>query len=549
MRQLFTTTLLLLGLMLNLNAQATLVKDINPGTAHADQTFYNAMPICVWKGKAYFAANNGSNGIELWVSDGTEAGTKMLKDINPGSAASQPNYFKEYQGKLYFAATGVAGRELWVSDGTEQGTTLFKDINPGSSSSLPAGLCVAGSTLYFTAEAYNPSTGNSEWELWKSDGTVAGTVQVVDIPSSSGGSMPDNLVALNDKICFRADGLEVGEEAYVSDGTAAGTKLLKDINKGTGNSFPSPLRVVKGKLYFSAVPESGSSREDIWVSDGTPEGTQILIPGKGLLDVVELNGKAILGVGDAVYVSDGSIANTIKLRSFYSMFAPNVKHTRYMGVAGGLAFFPAEETRFTTGEEMWVTDGTVGGTKIVADMNKGLGGANSNWITPVGNKIFYAGDYSQGVANGKELMETDGTAKGTKLLADIKTGAAGSDPGPIVQLNENTLLFMAETAASGRELWKYTFQTSTPTQEIHYTQGLLTFSPNPVGDQLQVRSLHADLGDGVLRIHNLFGQLILQQPLRALESRSIQLGALPMGVYTLSLQQGDWMQVEKLVVE
>lgn len=543
MKQLFTTIPLFLALVLNLSAQATLVKDINPGIAHADQTFYNAMPICVWKDKVYFAANNGSNGIELWVSDGTNAGTKLLKDINPGVGASQPDYFTVFKDKLYFAATGPAGRELWVSDGTEAGTIQVKDIYPGTPGSGPTDLCVAGTTLFFSA------AGTAGRELWKSDGSAAGTVLAVDFLSPSFGSKPKLLTTLGNKVCFATDDLDVGEELFISDGTEAGTMLLKDINKGELSSFPKVLRVVNGKLYFSASPESGSTREDIWVSDGTPEGTQILIPEKGLLDVVELNGKALIGIGDAVYVSDGSIQNTIKLRSFYSMFTRNVNHTRYMGVAGGLAFFPAEETRFTTGEEMWVTDGTVGGTKIVADINKGLVGADPNWFTTVGNKIFYAGNYDQGVANGKELMETNGTAKGTKLLADIRTGAAGSNPGPIVQLNENTLLFMAETADSGRELWKYTFQTSTPTQDIRYTQNLLSFSPNPVHGQLQVHSLRADLGDGVLRIHNLFGQLILQQTLRAQESRTFQLGSLSPGVYTLSLQLGDWMQVEKLMVK
>lgn len=551
MKQLFTTTLLCLALMLNLAAQATLVKDINPGGWPSDETFYEAMPIGVWKGKAFFTANNDVNGKELWVSDGSEAGTKMLKDINPGAGDSNPLFFTVFNNKMYFAASGPSGRELWMSDGTEAGTVLFKDINPGSADGSPANLCVVDTILYFSARAFNASTGNSESELWKSNGTVQGTVQVADLPSFSSGSAPKRLVALGNKVCFVASTPAQGEELFISDGTSAGTKILKDINAGSFSSYPDVLRVVGNKLYFGATPENGSSNEDVWVSDGTPEGTQKLIPNKNILDVVNLNGKAIIGAGRDLYISDGSVQNTTILGTFSFLFSRNINHTRLMGVAGNLAYFAAEQS-FNQGTELWVTDGTTGGTKIVADANYGIRPSNPNWLTPVGNKIFYAGDsgnYIQDIANGKELMETDGTEKGTKLLADIKTGEASSNPGPIVQLNENTLLFMAANNFYGRELWKYTLQTSTPTQEIRYTQSLFAFSPNPTQDQLQVRSLYTDLGDGVLRIHNLFGQLILQQPLRAQESRSVQLGNLPAGVYTLSLQQGDWMQVEKLLVE
>lgn len=541
MKQTFTSlSLFLLGTVL-LSAQATLVKDINPGTGHADQTFYNAMPIHIWQGKAYFAANDGSNGIELWMSDGTNAGTKLLKDINPGTNPSQPDYFTVFKDKLYFAATGPAGRELWVSDGSPEGTVQFKDIYPGTTGSSPTDLCVAGTTLFFSA------AGTAGRELWKSNGTAAGTVLVVDLLSASSGSKPKYLTALGAKVCFSVDDLDAGEELYISDGTEVGTKLVKDINAGFFGSFPKVLRVVNGKLYFGASPQSGSSNEDVWVSDGTPEGTQILIPGGLLLDVVELNGKAIIAASGKVYTSDGTVAGTIELRALDILFERNINHTRLMGVAGGLAFFSGEQT-FTTGRELWVTNGTAAGTRMIADVNKGFSSSNPTWLTPVGNKMYYAGNYWPGVSNGIELIETDGTAIGTKLAADVSPGISSSNPGPIVQLNANTLLLIAETVNTGRELWKYTLKTSTPVQELRPSKDLLAFSPNPGHDQLQVRSLRADTGDGVLSIHNILGQVVYQQTLRAKESKSIHLTGLSKGLYTMSLQQGEWLQVEKLMI-
>ena len=78
-----------------------------------------------------FDAADGANGLEMWQSDGTAAGTTLSKDINPGAGSSYPNGFTNFDGKLIFSANdGVNGDELWISDGTAAGTTLLKDINP-----------------------------------------------------------------------------------------------------------------------------------------------------------------------------------------------------------------------------------------------------------------------------------------------------------------------------------------------------------------------------------------------------------------------------------
>mgnify|MGYP002632997967 CR=1 FL=1 len=139
-----------------------------------------------------FAANDGDHGQELWRSDGTAAGTVIVKDIvsDTQEAGSSPNYFLEMGGTLYFRAEGE-GAELWRSDGSVAGTVLVKDINPGASASSPLYLVEMGGALYFNAT--DGSNGN---ELWKSDGTEAGTVMVKDIYPGSGGSYPYNLVVM-----------------------------------------------------------------------------------------------------------------------------------------------------------------------------------------------------------------------------------------------------------------------------------------------------------------------------------------------------------------
>ena len=149
----------------------------------------------------YFRASDGTNGIELWKSDGTASGTVMVKDINSGSSNSGPDYLTVIGNTLYFRADdGTNGVELWKSDGTESGTVMVKNINSGSGSSIPTYLTAVGNTLYFRA-----FDGTNGIELWKSDGTASGTAMVQDIYSGSSSSGPAYLTAIGNTLYFSAD--------------------------------------------------------------------------------------------------------------------------------------------------------------------------------------------------------------------------------------------------------------------------------------------------------------------------------------------------------
>ena len=124
----------------------------------------------------------------------------MVKDINSGSGSSSPSYLTAVGNTLYFEATdGTNGDELWKSDGTASGTVMVKDINSGSGSSSPSSLTAVGNTLYFEA-----NDGTNGDELWKSDGTASGTVMVKDISSGSGSSSPYYLTAVGNTLYFEA---------------------------------------------------------------------------------------------------------------------------------------------------------------------------------------------------------------------------------------------------------------------------------------------------------------------------------------------------------
>ena len=125
-------------------------------------------------GTLFFTAHDGFHGRELWKSDGTTAGTVLVRDISLSPNFYGPTSLTDVGGTLFFSVDdGTHGEELWKSDGTKAGTVLVKNIRRGARGSNPYSLTDAGGTLFFTAE-----DGRHGRELWKSDGTRAGTIQL-----------------------------------------------------------------------------------------------------------------------------------------------------------------------------------------------------------------------------------------------------------------------------------------------------------------------------------------------------------------------------------
>ena len=238
------------------------LKEINPGAASA-----GVSNITLAGPTLFFTATDGAAGTELWKSDGTTNGTVMVKDINPGAASSGLSQLTNVNGTLYFVLTSAAnGAELWKSDGTANGTFLVKDINPGAPGSAPSNLFAAGGTLYFAA-----TDGVSGGELWKSNGTLAGTVRVKDI-SPEYDANPDGFALVNGAVYFAALGNDYdGRELWKTDGTANGTVRVADVRPGAVSSSPADITAIGGAFYFTAYTLTYG--RELYRSDGTAAGT------------------------------------------------------------------------------------------------------------------------------------------------------------------------------------------------------------------------------------------------------------------------------------
>src|SRR5262249_29711301 len=146
---------------------------------------------------------------------------------------------------------GFTDNELWKSDGTAAGTVLVKDITPGVIVTSIPELVGSNGMLFFVASGPVPGQMFGDSELWKSDGTEAGTTMVKNI-NPGGGPFPTNRTAVDGTLFFRANGGATGTEVWKSDGTEAGTLLVRDIVPGTGTSFPKQFTKVGSTVFFSA---------------------------------------------------------------------------------------------------------------------------------------------------------------------------------------------------------------------------------------------------------------------------------------------------------
>jgi ELWxxDGT repeat protein len=416
----------------------------------------------------FFTANDGIHGRELWKSDGTKAGTELVKDIHPPSEHhSAPYSLTGVGGTLFFTADdGIHGRELWKSDGTKAGTVLVKDIRPpappGEYDSSPYSLTDVGGTLFFTAD-----DGIHGWELWKSDGTKAGTVLVKDIHPGERDSRPNYLTAVGGTLFFTAVDGTHGRDLWKSDGTKAGTVLVKDFHPVYDYRYytnPRSLTNVGGTLFFTA--DDSTHGVEVWKSDGTKAGTVLLkdiLPGGGdglpPYSLTDVRGTLFFTADDGahdreLWKSDGTRAGTVLVKDinpvidYYDVTGP-----RYLSGVGGTVFFNGDDS--THGRELWKSDGTRAGTVLVKDIHP----ADSHFVqrgpyslTDVRGTLFFTANDG---AHGRELWKSDGTRAGTVLVKDINpvNDYYGSGPSNLTGLGRR-LFFSADDGIHGSELWK-----------------------------------------------------------------------------------------------
>lgn len=391
---------------------------------------------------------------ELWYSDGTNEGTKLIKDINQtGNIGSNPSFQTVLNGKLIFAADdNIHGRELFSFDGTT--TTLIKDINPGFQSSTPHDFYVLNNEIVF--KAY---TLNNGLELWKTDGTESGTILIKDInPNQGDAFLNDNRAYVrlqqfklfNNELYFYANNGTNGMEIWKTNGTSAGTIMLKDINPGANSSYRPSLdtrpRFVEfnNELYFIAA-SSGTDNNlgtiKMWKTNGTTSGTVI-----------------------ANVVNNAVNPATISVTKYFTF--NNQLYFHGTSVVGNKTVLAR-------------TDGT--NTVLINNIG------NFKSHTVLDNKIYYLHNDFAGAGEELWVLDTNDTMA---LAYDIVPGSQGNNATNFY-VHDGYLYFAIRNASYQVELWRLS-NTTTPEAIItksmdNLTYGLEdTFQYLSVGNKLYV---------------------------------------------------------------
>ena len=333
----------------------------------------------------------------------------FFNNLNAQNSICQPYLFKDVEpqflrnsnGNLFFTLSG-ADAGLWKSDGTLQGTVKINTAPP------------PGFIEFFNVafDGFTYFTTLSPVQLWKTDGTDAGTTMVKEIPNAN---RIYQLTAASNQLFFLVEGSNYVNKLWRTDGTTNGTGMVLDIDP-TNTSEWDPYRIcaLNNDVFFNAGTQTNGV--EIWKSDGTAAGTQI-----------------VKEIGPGFQDGTSHLVNS------------------FMGVLNGKVYFYGGLTN--SGQKgLWQTDGTEQGTNFV----KAIGSISKPYH--IGNLLYFLA-YDEGAINGsslygQELWVTDGTASGTNMVKDIRPGTGISFPdGTTIYDFNGKALFGVNDGVHGIEPW------------------------------------------------------------------------------------------------
>jgi ELWxxDGT repeat protein len=371
----------------------------------------NVSGLLVSGGRLFFTAMEDDFSFDPWVSNGTAAGTQQLHDLGVETITEDSGV--EMLGSLgstmfFIAGDGVHGTELWATDGTSAGTRMVRDIVPGSAGNGATGLVAMNGFALISAD-----DGVHGYELWRTDGTEAGTFMVKDIQpgsNTSGVSMtPLHSVRLGGYVYFMADDGVTGREVWRTDGTEAGTTRVTDLLSGDFAFAYLLPHVVNLRLFVLTQDNGGYT---VWSGDGSgapfvsltnaaPEG----------IDTAAVFQDRLCWLGwdssfnSEIYCSNGMAGSVQAITDFTARGLDAIGPV--FAVNGRLLVDVYGASTAHGG--LYASDGTIASLEKISDLHFGGGGVY------LGGGARYVA-HPGGLYAGNDLMVTDGTAAGTRLF-------------------------------------------------------------------------------------------------------------------------------------
>jgi ELWxxDGT repeat protein len=451
--------------------QATLVKDIYPlrggGGIRFDgfsSTFSNGKDL-------FFSSSNSSDGFELWKSDGTESGTVMVKDIESGFYGSNPSNFFNSDNKIYFRISNPfnGNQTIYKTDGTNQGTLpVISNDDIRYSSNF-----VIDSKVYFSQNSRSIFVFDEEkLKLKLSNNTSTKLYQRNDFPLFFGFEY-GLIKQFNDKWIFMAKDSIGRNSLFLSDETKNGTIILRDLNIFSTNLSQLSVNKQIKKVFFPHYENRDGV--ELWVTDGTIKGTAMIkniapaglssIDAKWYSDIKPLNNGVVFTADDGkngreLWFSDGSESGTVMIKEF------NVGE-----VGTTFAKFFKSETDENivyfqiSSDELWKTDGTTGGTKLVFKAPEGTFARQDFYVPSTtyfeqnsGYLYFLVNTVSSSFQPGRyEIWRSNGSSE-----TNVKLGTlTNSESAPYFKIVGNNLFYAGNDTQTGIELWKFPLCTHT----------------------------------------------------------------------------------------
>jgi len=378
----------------------------------------------------------------------------LIADLNEGSdwgASTEENTSFVFNDKIYFSGNdGEHGFELMVYDGSS--VSLVADINAGEGDSEIQNFYLLGGKMIFTAD-----DGVHGMELWISDGTTTGTEMLIDLNEGAddgvypGFAESSTSFALWDGyLYFNGKDRPSDNELWRTDGTPEGTTILKNIGFDQGTfvtgTWPEEFAVYQGELFFG-------SRDGLWKTDGTTDGTVLVreddpndVFGFDPRDLIATDNGVLMLQNSDLWISDGTTSGTVRLKEFentvLNWFGPRFRNM------GDFILFPANDGE--SGDELWRSDGTAQGTQLVIDLIPGDDGYAPQNTVIFNDKMYFKGSTEE---TDIELYETDGTAAGTRLVHEFNPGPNSGFFLPSTIFTDGNRLYMSAGKPFNQELW------------------------------------------------------------------------------------------------
>ncbi|MDQ8045901.1 MAG: hypothetical protein AAGC46_02465, partial [Solirubrobacteraceae bacterium] len=403
------------------------VADINttPNGAGIRQTVTMGGRSYFWATDGALVAGSNAASVELWTSDGTTAGTTIVRHLNDDDPDATA-------GRLVATPHAVAAftsRAIWWSDGSTAGTHVVHPTGatPGFFAMDPAAF---GDRVVFTGPGATSDLG-----LWVTDGTDAGTHRIVDLPAPADddGDYEPFYTAAGSQLYFVGWDAAHGVELWHSDGTAAGTAMVRDLAPGTKDVSMGASAAVGDHYVFAALDSAGIARVYATNAAGT-DARQLTGTAYASLptSIVPAGSSVWVTVANQLYRIDqtATVCPMVQAPQVITSVVPFGLGVAYVDLSGALS----------------VSDGVGGASTLLHQFGAGSFGT----LLPTSSGLWFA-ESDALTATGNELWHSDGSAAGTAIVGDLQPGPASSTP-TLLAVAGSSLVWSADDGTHGTQL-------------------------------------------------------------------------------------------------